>query len=215
MSLSDTSPGTNDVLTATATTADADDDTVSLSYEWKVDGLSVQTTTATSSLTDTLDLSVGGNGDNGDTITVTVTPNDGDADGDDVTDTASVGNQAPVVDSVAIAPTTLRTLTLASTSVTGHDDDDDPITYAYQWTNGGVDIDGATDSTLDLSVAGNGDRGDSIAVRVTATDGSATSAPLTSATKIVGDSPGIVAFSYVPPSTPLHERRAEHPRDLR
>ena len=150
---------------------------MSLSYEWKVNGPTVQTTDPTSSLTDTLDLSVAGNGDNGDTITVTVTPNDGDADGDDVTDTASVGNQAPVVDSVAIAPTTLRTLTVATYE--RHRRTTMTATRSPTTTSGrmnGVDITGATGTTLDLSVAGNGDRGDQIAVRVTASDGSATSA---------------------------------------
>ena len=45
----------------------------------------------------------------------------------------------------------------------------------------GTDISGANASTLDLSLAGNGDRGDLIRVRVTVSDGSASSAPLTSA----------------------------------
>ena len=200
VSLSDASPATNDTLTATASTDDIDGDTVSLTYVWKVNGTTVRTTGPTADLTDALDLSDAGNGDNGDTVTVTVTPNDGTVDGDDATDSANVGNEAPIMDSVSISPSTLRTLTVATANATGHDNDGDPITYDYQWTKNGIDIAGATGSTLNLALAGNGDRGESIAVRVTATDGSATSAPLTSATKIVGDSPGIVAFSYVPPA---------------
>ena len=39
--------------------------------------------------------------------------------------------------------------------------------YTYQWTKNGIDIAGATGSTLNLATAGNGDRGDVIRVRVT------------------------------------------------
>jgi DNA-binding beta-propeller fold protein YncE len=46
----------------------------------------------------------------------------------------------------------------------------DPLTYTYQWARNGTPIAGATRSTLDLSVAGNGDRGDTITVAVTVTD---------------------------------------------
>ncbi len=67
--------------------------------------------------------------------------------------------------------------------MTSHDPDSDPVTYAYQWSKNGTDITGATSSTLDLSQTangGNGNRGDLIRVRVTANDGSANSAPVTS-----------------------------------
>ena len=176
VALSDDAPATGDTLTATATVDDDDAaDTISLTYVWKVNGTPVQTTGPTTDLTDSLDLSDAGNGDNGDTVTVTVTPNDGTEDGDAVTDTASVGNQAPVVDSVTIT-NTLRTFTVATTNVVAHDDDGDTLTYDYQWLKNGVDLTGETGSTLDLGVAGNGDRGDQISVRVTASDGVATSA---------------------------------------
>ena len=196
--LSDGAPATGETLTATATVSDDDAaDTISLTYVWKVNGTPVQTTGPTTDLTDSLDLSDGGNGDNGDTITVTVTPNDGTEDGDPFTDTASVGNQAPVVDSVTIT-NTLRTFTVATTNVVAHDDDGDTLTYDYQWLKNGVDLTGETGSTLNLGVAGNGDRGDQIAVRVTASDGVATSLAVTSPVKIVSDSPGTVSFIFSP-----------------
>ena len=73
----------------------------------------------------------------------------------------------------------------------------------YQWTRNGTDISGATGATLDLWVAGNGDRGDSIAVRVTASDGSLTSAPTTSAAVVVTDSApaASVALNTTSPTT--------------
>ena len=108
-----------------------------------------------------------------------------------------MGNQAPVVDSVTIT-NTLRTFTVATTNVVAHDDDGDTLTYDYQWLKNGVDLTGETGSTLNLGVAGNGDRGDQISVRVTASDGVATSAAVTSPVKFVMDSPGAVSFVFSP-----------------
>ena len=47
-------------------------------------------------------------------------------------------------------------------------------------------------------MAGNGDRGDQISVRVTASGGVATSAAVTSPAKFVMDSPGAVSFVFTP-----------------
>ncbi len=179
VALDDDAPGTGATLTATATADDADGDGVTLTYLWTVDGVSRQTT-VTTELTDTFDLSVAGNGDNGDLVVVTVTPNDGTANGSSAADSATVGNGAPVVDSVTIDQATPRTDATLSATVTSHDPDGDDLTYAYQWTRNGTNIDGATGATLDLAVAGNGDRDDLIRVGVTASDGSTTSVPLTS-----------------------------------
>ena len=92
-------------------------------------------------------------------------------------------NAAPVVDTVSINQSSPGTNDTLSVTVTSHDPDSDPVTYAYQWSKNGTDITGATASTLDLSQTangGNGNRGDLIRVRVTANDGSASSAPVTS-----------------------------------
>ena len=91
------------------------------------------------------------------------------------------GNAPPVVDSAVIdqsAPKTNDTLTV---SATAHDPDGDPITLRYEWRLDGVQIAGQTTSTLDLSLAGNGDKGDAISVRVAAFDGISEGAPRTSA----------------------------------
>ena len=172
-------------------------DTISLTYVWKVNGTTVQTTGPTTDLTDSLDLSDAGNGDNGDTITVTVTPNDGTEDGDPVTDTASVGNQAPVVDSVTIT-NTLRTFTVATTNVVAHDDDGDTLTYDYQWLKNGVDLTGETGSTLDLAwpaTATAATRSRFASRRPTAWR---RALAVTSPVKFVMDSPGAVSFVFSP-----------------
>lgn len=108
---------------------------------------------------------------------------------------AVLANAAPVVDSVTVSPSSPRTNDTLTASVSAHDADGDALTYSYQWTRNGSDISGATAATLDLSTPGNGDRGDSIAVRVTASDGSLTSAPVTSAPVVVADTAPVVSVS--------------------
>jgi len=129
---------------ATVNAVRTDADTVSLTYVWKVNGTTRQTTTTTA-LTDTFDLSQPGNGNNGETVSVTVTPNDGTVDGSPATDSATVGNAAPVVDSVSIDQASPRTNDMLSATVVSHDTDGDTLTTTYQWTRNGTDIAGATD----------------------------------------------------------------------
>ena len=87
---------------------------------------------------------------------------------------AILGNSAPVIDSVTITPASPRTNDTLAATVAARDADGDALTYAYQWTKNGSDIAGATALTLDLSAAGNGDRGDTIAFRVAVSDGTHT-----------------------------------------
>ena len=95
-------------------------------------------------------------------------------------------NSAPVVDGVGVTPTSPRTGDLLSATASAHDVDGDAITFTYQWSRNGAPITGATGSSLDLAVAGNGDRGDTIAVAVTASDGQVGSTA--SASVVVADS---------------------------
>ena len=78
-------------------------------------------------------------------------------------------------------------------NVTSHDAENDLITIGYQWTRNGTDIAGATAGTLDLATAGNGDKGDLIRVRATASDGAADSAPVTSSAVTVANSAPVFA----------------------
>ncbi|HWJ83711.1 MAG TPA: PKD domain-containing protein [Nocardioides sp.] len=96
VTLSPTSPGPDDVLTASATGTDADGDPVTLSYRWWVDDELVQEGGTT------FDLSRPGHGDYGDTVTVTVTPNDGTVDGGG--SSASVTLRQPTVPTVDAGP---------------------------------------------------------------------------------------------------------------
>lgn len=86
-------------------------------------------------------------------------------------------NRAPIVTSVSItrnAPTTNEVVTATPVA---NDPDGSPLTYSYVWRKNGVVLSGETGPTLNLSVAGNGDRGDTISVTVVASDGFSFSAP--------------------------------------
>ena len=97
VTLDNTAPKTNDVLTATVAGSDADGDAITYQYVWYVNGTAVQTTTTTMT-TATLDLSLVGNGNKGDTIQLKVTPSDATAAGNDTfSDAVTVLNSAPVI----------------------------------------------------------------------------------------------------------------------
>src|SRR6185295_19237320 len=119
---------------------DDDGDTVSYAYQWFKNGVALAGATSS-----TLDLGVSGNGDKGNSITVQVTPSAAGATGSAVTSAAvTVQDSAPVVDSVSITPASPTTNTILTANVASHDDDGDPVTYAYQWFKNGAPLAGAT-----------------------------------------------------------------------
>ena len=71
--------------------------------------------------------------------------------------------------------------------MTSHDPEGSPVTYSYQWLKGGVAISGATNATLNLSGANNGNKGDQISLRVRGSDGFLLGSPLTSSTVTVAN----------------------------
>ena len=76
------------------------------------------------------------------------------------------------------------------------------MTLDYQWRKGGVDIAGATSSTLNLGTAGNGNKGDAISVRVRANDGFTYSAPVTSSAVTILNSAPVVDSVVIDQATP-------------
>ena len=171
------SPTTNQTLSATVVSADADGDARTYAYQWRKNGSDLVGQTGA-----TLDLSAAGNGGKGDGITVAVVANDGSASSAPTLSPAvTVANSAPTISSVTIDQAAPKTNDTLSVSVTSADADGDARTYAYQWRLDGSDIPGATGATLDLGQPGHGSKGDDISVEVVANDGSAGSAPATSA----------------------------------
>src|SRR5205807_1238058 len=91
---------------------------------------------------------------------------------------------------------------LLAAAVTAHDPDGDAITLTYEWSRNGSVLAGAAGSSLDLSRPGNGDRGDTIVVRVVAGDGQASSL-VASASLVVADTAPVASatLSSAAPST--------------
>ena len=87
--LSDTTPGTNDQITASASVSDPNGDPLTLTFTWHVDSI-VKRITITSATSDTFDLSTPGNGSTGDSVSATVTVSDGTLSGGPATATATV-----------------------------------------------------------------------------------------------------------------------------
>jgi plastocyanin len=178
-------PRTDDVLTANATKSDPDGDPVSLSIDWFIGQTKVGTG-------DTLNLASVGK--KGDTVRVEVTPNDGFDNGPAANDSVTVQNTPPRIGSISLTPQNPRTDATVTADVTVIDADqvDFPHQIDYQWTRNGSPIAGETGRTLDLSKAGNGNKGDSIRVQVTVSDGDASDGPTPSqAIEIVNAAPSV------------------------
>ncbi|BCM88813.1 hypothetical protein IAD21_00655 [Abditibacteriota bacterium] len=99
-----------------------------------------------------------------------------------VTVSVSAVNDAPTITSVTITPGMPKTEDILTANVVSSDDDNDTLTYTYEWRKNGelVAADFNYKETLDLSKPGVGDNGDSITVKVIANDGTTNSAPVTS-----------------------------------
>ena len=197
VALSPINPMVGSTLTATVTSSDADNDPLTYTYVWEQNGTVVQTTADTSSTTDTLDLAdlTGVNPD--DTITVDVLPNDGTTDGAMATAAVVVESTAPVA-TVNLAPINPMTNQILTATATAFDPNGNPVTLTYVWTVNGVVVQTTTDTTaltdtLDLSVPGNGDTGDVVAVTVTPSNGVIDGAPVTSSTTVVNTPPTVVS----------------------
>jgi len=203
--LSDPSPTTNEILTATAAATDGDNDPVTFAFTWKVNGV-VSRTFSGPSRTDTFDLGVVGNGDRGDTVTVEVSASDGTLQSfGSARANAVVANSAPTV-GVALDSATPTTGDVVTAIAGGQDPDHDALAYTFTWivngtvrrTTVGVN---ASDS-FDLAVPGNGDRGDTVRVEVTVSDGSLESGPASANVTVVNAPPlAGVALTPAAPTT--------------
>ena len=173
---------TSDSFTCTpGSSSDADGETVSYTYTWTVDGTTVSETSSTLSSSST---------SSGDTVQCTVTPNDGTDDGTVVaSNSVTVDNAAPVMASVSLSPTSPTTDETITASASATDGDGDTITYDYAWYVNGTQVRSGATATLSGTLYF--DKGDTVYVVVTPSDGTDDGASLTSSTltvdNIVGD----------------------------
>ena len=176
-------------------------DDISYSYQWirSDNGADSDIAGATDS-TYTLVLA-----DQGKTIKVKVTLTD-DRDNEEtltsvatVTVAAAPNRAATGAPTINGTPQVGETLTADTANIADQDGLDD-VSYSYQWTAGGADIDGATGSSYTLTAS---EEGDTIQVRVTFTDDQGNQGSLTSvATDPVAAKPVplTASFSNVPSS---------------
>jgi hypothetical protein len=187
VSLAPTSPRTTDVLYSTATAHDADGDALTYSYEWLRNGATIAGATGP-----TLDLAISGYGDRGDTITLRVTAFDGQTTSALATASVVVANTAPTA-SVALNNTSPTTNEVVTATATSSDADGDARTYTFTWKVNSVVRAIASgpnaSSSLDLSLWGNGDRGETVLVEVVASDGALQSATAGASAVVVNSAP--------------------------
>jgi hypothetical protein len=187
-------------LQAVVIAADPDGDAVSLSYEWRVGSRRI--------LSDGASIQIPENWSNR-LVEVIVTASDGDAVSDPVSARIRIANRAPRVMELEI-----ETVDLARgsgeephwrASATAEDPDGDFVTFTYEWLVNGRAT-GESGESFPKSLVG---RGDEITVRVTATDGQATSNPLVSPIIAIENAPPVISsappapdpggvFSYLP-----------------
>ena len=111
-------------------------------------------------------------------------------------------NSAPVVDSVIFSPASPSANDVLVANVATHDADNDLLTYTYEWRRNGSLLSDAAGSFLDLSLAGHGDRGDTITVHVTVSDPEGLTATATASVLIPNAAPAVtVRFDNAEPRT--------------
>ena len=143
ISITPSSPNTNNDLNVVfnQVSQDNDSDSITYTYKWYKDGAlqpGQTTSTVSSGVTSKNELWV-----------VNVTPNDGTANGESATANVTIQNSLPSITSASISPTTAyETTTLTATASGWADIDGESENYVYQWFNQNGVIVGASSSTL-------------------------------------------------------------------
>ena len=132
----------------------------------------------------------------GSIIACRVTPNDGKIDGSVGEDTATVANTPPVVDSVTLSPSTVYTNdTITATATVSDADSGQTLSVFYEWhvIDSDTGVDSIPSSGYGIDTYTGFSRDDEVYVIVTVNDNIDNSAPLTSSS---------ITISNTPPSAP-------------
>ena len=159
VSISPSAPQVDDTLTCSVSGfSDDDGDSDQSTYSWTLDGTEVSVDSSVS----------GGTFLTGDQVTCTVTPYDGTDTGTAVSDSVTVANTPPELDSVTLSPSTVyEGDTLTCTPGTATDVDGDSVSYSYDWKVNSSTL-SSHDSELSSDYWG---RNDDVACIVTPSDG--------------------------------------------
>jgi hypothetical protein len=174
-SITPASPVTTDDLVAAVTSyTDADGNPVTFSYQWQHGTTDIPYTTNTLPASATA---------KGLSYRCVITPNDGTANGAPFpTDSVTVLNSPPVINSASITPASPDTTNNLVADVTSFTDDDgDMVSYSYQWQEGTTDIP-HTSSTLPASASV---AGKSYHCIITPNDGQVNGTPFPTAAMLV------------------------------
>jgi hypothetical protein len=175
----------NDTLTcAWSGYSDADGDSDASTVAWTIDGVPAGTGST-----------LAGPFRAGAVVLCTVTPNDGTDAGVAVSDGVTISNTAPTLSSVGLAPSSPATNDTLAVSAATSDVDGDGVTLAYAWYVNGSLVAG---SGATLSGATSFDRGDTVYVDVTASDGADTTTVRTSTVTVVNTAPTVPVVAIEP-----------------
>ncbi len=101
---------------------------------------------------------------------------------------------------VTLSPAAPKTNDTLTATAVGNSPTNGSLTYSYQWFRNGTPIPNETESTLQLSKPGNGDKGDVIAVTVRASDSQGTSDPASAQVTVVNSAPVAISSQGTVPA---------------
>jgi len=169
--------------------SDADGDADASTYAWTADGTSVG---ADNTLADAFSRD--------ETVTCTVTPYDGEDTGAPVSASLTISNSPPEVTAVSLNPNTVYTDDTISASMSTSDADGDAVSLSYEWMVDGATV-AETGSTLDG--AAYFEKGQTVALVVTPTDGDEDGDTAASETLTVANSLPTAPELSISPEAPL------------
>jgi hypothetical protein len=148
-----TSPKTNDLLSASVTKHDGDGDGVSLGYRWQRDSGAGFADLAGETAA-TLDLSLAGRGSKGDRLRVVVTASDGLSESDPVTSAAvTVADSAPVLHASGASATAQYSDAITPFTVSATDADGDVVSFAAPGLPAGLSLTDNANATATVAGA--------------------------------------------------------------
>src|SRR5207237_175169 len=103
---------------------------------------------------------------------------------------AVMSESAPVIDQLTLVPAAPKSNDTLTATVTAHDADGDALTYTYIWKVNAVTrrtiVTSASTDSFDLGKPGNGNKGDTVTIDVTVSDGTFGATANASATVVGG-----------------------------
>ena len=185
------STGDDLLANITAAAVDPEGDAVTYVYAWTRDGA------ATAYTDDSVPASATSAGE---TWAVEVTPSDAGGAGAAGSDTLTIGNTAPAVDSVSLSPDPVYTGDTLTAGVVTSDDDGDSVSLSYAWYVNSA-LTGGDSPTLDGATAF--DKGDDVFVEVTPSDAGGAGVSLRSDTLTVANTPPGAPIPQIDPLSPV------------